>query len=186
MAERSMTIKEVKAAMDDMKRMRNDNKKMLEWESEMDDNRNKRTHLADSLRLVYDEIDRHRNAIWYQEVSEKLGLEKDKLQDVRLPISDGMVELLGTARWKKKLQARSRPPNARAARQTRAVVLGVARSAHAPPAPPRIAVPSVAPRPAPHTRSCCWPACFALCAVAARSERRERNSERRRRPAHPT
>ena len=104
----SLTMKEEKAALAEMKRMRDDSRKMTEWEAEMDDNRNKRTHASDQLRQLFDEMDANKDSMWYEEVSAKLGVPKDNLNDMRLPVSDGMQEMLSTTLWKKRLQVRAR------------------------------------------------------------------------------
>ena len=108
MERESLSMKEEKAALAGMKRMKDDNRKMLEWEAEMEELRNKRAHLTESLRQTYEEVDRLRNEIWYDEVAAKLGLVKEDLNEVRLPISDGMQELLGSPLWKKRLQTEFR------------------------------------------------------------------------------
>ena len=104
MERESLTMKEEKAALAGMKRMKDDNRKMQEWEAEMEEMKNKRAHAADSLRQTYEEVDRLRNEIWYDEVAAKLSLAKEDLNEVRLPISDGMQELLASPLWKKRLQ----------------------------------------------------------------------------------
>ena len=48
-------MKEEKAALAGMKRMKDDNRKMLEWEAEMEELRNKRAHLTESLRQTYED-----------------------------------------------------------------------------------------------------------------------------------
>ena len=100
----SLSIKEEKAQLAEMKKMKEDNKKLQEWEAEMDNNRNERSSHAEKLRLVYDQIDSQRNVQWHAEVGEKLGMSQEELTDLRLPISEGMAELLGSPVWKKKLQ----------------------------------------------------------------------------------
>ena len=100
----SLSIKEEKAQLVEMKLMKSDNKKLLDWESEMDDNRNRRSHLAEQLRIVYDQLDQQKNVQWKTEVAQKLGTSQDDLTDMRLPVSEGMQELLSSPLWKKKLQ----------------------------------------------------------------------------------
>lgn len=104
MERESLTMKEEKAALAEMKRIKDDHKKLVEWESSMEANRNKKAHQTESLRKVYEELDQYKNAVWYDEVSSKLGVAKADLSDVRLSISEGMSELLSSSSWKKKLQ----------------------------------------------------------------------------------
>jgi len=105
MERESLTMKEEKAALEKMKKMKDHNKKSIEWDTELDDNRNRRAQLAESLRQLYEELDRHRDAVLFDEVSEKLGVAKEELRDLKLQVTPEMAEMLATSAWKKRLQS---------------------------------------------------------------------------------
>jgi len=100
----TLTIKEEKARLQEMKRMKDDAKKAMEWENEFDDIKNKRAQIAESLRAVFADIGTVRDEQSRQDTAAELEVPVEDVVEARTPVSEGLRELLSSARWKKKLR----------------------------------------------------------------------------------
>lgn len=100
----SLTVREEKATLAEMKRMRDLNKKMIQWEASMDEKRSERATLGDALQELYHEMNRCKRQVWLEEVSAEMKIPLEELHDVEVPVGEGMLELLSTSLWKKRLQ----------------------------------------------------------------------------------
>ena len=99
----SLSVKEEKAALMEMKRMKEDAKKYLDWETELDVLKHKRGVVTEQLRVAFDQLDEQRAATFKQEAAAQLGVSMDELVECKLGVSEEMQELLGTLRWRKRL-----------------------------------------------------------------------------------
>ena len=99
----SLSVKEEKMALMEMKRMKEDAKRYLDWETELDVLKNKRGACTEQLRLAYEQLDEHRAAAFKQEAASQLNLGVDELVELKLGVSEEMQEVLSSLLWRKKL-----------------------------------------------------------------------------------
>ena len=99
----SLTVKEEKAALAEMKRMKNDAQRYLDWETELDVLKHKRAVTTENLRVAYEQLDEQRSLAFRTEAASTLSMAADALVETRLSINEAMQELLGTVQWRKKL-----------------------------------------------------------------------------------
>ena len=101
----SLTIKEEKAALNEMKKMKNDAARAIEWESEFDELNNKRTAVKKEIGERYEALDAHRNVAFRAEAAAQLDVAVADLTDARLTLGDELLELLSSPLWRKRLAA---------------------------------------------------------------------------------
>ena len=104
MTHSSLSIKQEKAMMMEMKRMKEDNKKNQAWEQEMDEVRTKRSQLQEELRQAFSSLDQNRTSQWLVESAASLGLELESVVEERVAVPEGMVEMLATVHWAQRLK----------------------------------------------------------------------------------
>ena len=88
----SLSVKEEKAALMEMKRMKEDAKKYLDWETELDVLKHKRGVVTEQLRVAFDQLDEQRAATFKQEAAAQLGVSMDELVECKLGVSEEMHE----------------------------------------------------------------------------------------------
>ena len=99
----SLTVKEERAALAEMKQMKNDAQRYLDWETELDVLKHKRAVTTENLRVAYEQLDEQRSLAFRTEAASTLSMAADALVETRLSINEAMQELLGTVQWRKKL-----------------------------------------------------------------------------------
>lgn len=101
----TLTIKEEKQRLLEMKRMKDDARQAAEWESDFEDVRNKRSSLTESLRAVFADLDAARDASSRAEAAVELGLSPEAVVERKLSPSAELRELLSSAWMRKRLRA---------------------------------------------------------------------------------
>jgi len=101
----SLTVKEEKAALAEMKRMKNDAQRYQEWEQELDMLKHKRAVCTDQLRLAYEQMDEVRAVAFRAEAAAALELGVDELVEFRLTVGEETQEMLSSVQWKARLKS---------------------------------------------------------------------------------
>ena len=99
----SLSVKEEKAALQEMKRMKEDAKRYLEWETELDGMKHKRAVCAEQLRLGFEQLDEQRNIAFRVEAASALSMPVEMLEESKLSVGEEMQELLSSLLWRKRL-----------------------------------------------------------------------------------
>ena len=86
----SLTVKEEKAALAEMKRMKNDAQRYLDWETELDVLKHKRAVTTENLRVAYEQLDEQRSLAFRTEAASTLSMAADALVETRLSINEAM------------------------------------------------------------------------------------------------
>lgn len=98
----TLSVKEEKAVMAEMKKLKDDARKTTEWQVEMDELRNKRSACGDELRRQSELLDQQRSTQWREQSSQKLNVPLEELTETKLPVDEETQELLMTPTWKAK------------------------------------------------------------------------------------
>ena len=86
----SLSVKEEKAALQEMKRMKEDAKRYLEWETELDGMKHKRAVCAEQLRLGFEQLDEQRNIAFRVEAASALSMPVEMLEESKLSVGEAL------------------------------------------------------------------------------------------------
>ena len=100
----SLSLREEKARLQEMKKLKDDAKAAAVWDAERDRLRNERSQKQEQLQQAFEELGKQRDALWHDEVAAQLQLPRADITMRRLPrVDEAVLELLATAAWRKKL-----------------------------------------------------------------------------------